>query len=243
MADAPIPEAPDVVSLLLETETLDDFLQALADTALGMAPTADGCGLTVEREHRPTTVVSAGISAPKLDEAQYAQDDGPCLQALRTGDEVHVTDMLREERWNGYPAYAVSCGTQSSTSLPVAAHSHTAGALNLYSPEVDGFRDVDLGELRRLAAQATGAIALAQRLADTQEFTVDLQNALQSRSVIDQAIGIIMGQQRCPADQALQTLRTASQHRNVKLRTLCTQLVGNISGDRPPGRTDLRPRA
>lgn len=242
MTDALNPATPDVVSLLLDTETLDDFLQALAESALRHAPTSDGCGITLERQHRPLTVVSAGISAPPLDEAQYGQDDGPCLEALRTGKEVSVSDMLGEERWNGYPAFAVASGTRSSLSLPVAAHSHTSGALNLYSPKADGFADADLGGLRALAAQATGAIALAQRLSDAQTFTADLQAALQSRTVIDQAVGIVMSRQRCSSEQALQTLRNASQHRNVKLRDLCAQLVGGIVGGPPPESPGLRPR-
>ncbi|MFJ3596928.1 GAF and ANTAR domain-containing protein [Streptomyces sp. NPDC090126] len=236
------PGPPDLVSLLLDTDTLDDFLHALARSALLMSPSADGCGVTLERENRPLTVASAGVSAPPLDEAQYGQDDGPCLEALREGHEVSVGDMREEGRWNGYPAFAVASGTRSSLSLPIAAHSHTAGALNLYSPKENGFADVDLGGLRALAAQATGAVALAQRLSDTRTFTADLEAALQSRAVIDQAAGIVMNQRRCGAEEALRTLRTASQHRNVKLRDLCAQLVGSVSGAPPAGGPGLRPR-
>ncbi|WP_411082230.1 GAF and ANTAR domain-containing protein [Streptomyces sp. cmx-18-6] len=243
MTDALTPGPPDLVSLLLDTDTLDDFLQAVAESALAQAPTADGCGITLEREGRPLTVVSSGGSAPPLDEAQYAQDDGPCLEALREGHEVSVGDMRVEDRWNGYPAFAVDHGTRSSLSLPIAAHSHTAGALNLYSPKEDGFAEADLGGLRVLAAQATGAIALAQRLSDARTFTSDLEAALQSRTVIDQAIGIIMSRRRCSAEEALRMLRTTSQHRNVKLRALCAQLVGGVSGNPPPGSARLRPRA
>ncbi|WP_445271098.1 ANTAR domain-containing protein, partial [Streptomyces sp. DSM 41634] len=70
----------------------------------------------------------------------------------------------------------------------------------------------------------------------------DLQAALQSRAVIDQAAGIVMNQRRCTPEDALQTLRSASQHRNVKLRDLCAQLVGSVSGGVPPGGPPLRPR-
>ncbi|MFH9613524.1 GAF and ANTAR domain-containing protein [Streptomyces pratensis] len=257
MSDALSPDTLDLISLLLETDTLDGFLQALADSALREAPTAHGCGITLERRNRPLTVASSGVGAPPLDEAQYGQDDGPCLQALRTGQEVSVIDMRDELRWEGYPAFAARAGTLSSFSLPIAAHSHTAGALNLYSPaahshtagalnlyspEKDGFREAALEGLRSLTSQATGAIALAERLSDAQVFTADLQTALQSRAVIDQAVGIVMSQRHCTPDQALRTLRTASQHRNVKLRELCAQLVGSIAGSPPPAGPGLRPR-
>ncbi|MEV5428037.1 GAF and ANTAR domain-containing protein [Streptomyces sp. NPDC052701] len=238
----PSPGLPDVTSLLLSTESLEQFLHALTESALTLTPTAHGAGITLERQHRPLTVASAGANACDLDEAQYGQDDGPCLQALRKGEEVMVCDMLAEQRWGSYPAYAASFGTHSSVSLPIAAHTHTAGALNLYFPEPHGFAHVDLDSLRMLAAQATGAVAVAQRIADTRQYAADLQTAMESRSVIDQAIGVIMGQQRCPAHEAFDLLRRASQRRNVKLRDLCTELITSIGGSPPPGNGTLRPR-
>ncbi|MFE9768843.1 ANTAR domain-containing protein [Streptomyces sp. NPDC005808] len=241
MTDRPVPAAPDVTALLLNTDTLNGFLQALAHRALDLAPTADGCGVTLERQGRPVTVSSAGASATKLDEAQYGQDDGPCLEAMRTGLTIDVPDTLSESRWGNYPAYAAACGARSSLSLPIAPYSDTAGALNLYAPVPHAFAGADVTALRLLAAQATGAIELAHRIADAQEFAADLQTALKSRAVIDQAMGVIMGQQRCTPEKAFQVLRTASQHRNVKLRDLCAELIASITGQ-PPAEDELHPR-
>ncbi|MDL5199299.1 GAF and ANTAR domain-containing protein [Streptomyces sp. ALI-76-A] len=225
---------------LLETKSLEDFLQTLADAALELSR-AEGAGLTLERDGRPLTVVSAGAAATKLDEKQYGQDDGPCLQSLRTGEELLVRDMLRETRWDDYPAYAAACGIRSSLSLPIAADTHTACALNLYAGPPNAFEQVDLQALRSLASQATGAVALAQRIADTQDFADQMQAAMQSRSVIDQALGVVMGQNRCTADEAFGILRSASQHRNIKLRDLCVELITNLTG-RPPTAPELRHR-
>ncbi|MFL5997989.1 MAG: GAF and ANTAR domain-containing protein [Streptomyces sp.] len=230
-----------ITEWLLDTESLEDFLQTLADAALDLSH-AQGAGLTLERDGRPLTVVSAGTAATKLDEKQYGQDDGPCLRSLRTGQELAVKDMLTETRWGDYPAYAADCGIRSSLSLPIAARTHTVGALNLYAAPPDSFGQADLTALRSLTAQASGGIALAQRIADTQEFADQLQTAMKSRSVIDQALGVIMGQRRCSADEAFGVLRSASQHRNIKLRDLCAELITNITGQapKPPG---LRPRS
>nr|WP_228993646.1 GAF and ANTAR domain-containing protein [Streptomyces sp. DH8] len=234
MTDRPVAEAPDTTALLLETSSLDEFLHALAASALALVEAADGCGITLERQGRPVTVSSVGASATKLDEAQYGQDDGPCLQAMRTGLEVSVPDTLRETRWADYPAYAAVCGARSSLSLPIAPRSHTSGALNLYAPLPHAFDTADLTALRLLTAQATGAIALAQRISDTEEFAADLEAALRSRTVIDQAIGVVIGQQRCSPEKAFDVLRTASQHRNIKLRDLCAELIASITGEVPP---------
>ncbi|MFH8498941.1 GAF and ANTAR domain-containing protein [Streptomyces coeruleorubidus] len=233
-------DSASVMQWLLDTESLEDFLQSLADAALELTR-AEGAGVTIERDHRPLTVASAGPPALKLDEKQYGQDDGPCLHSARTGEEVAVEDMLRETRWGDYPAYAVACGIRSSLSLPISARTHTTGALNLYAGPPQAFKDADLSALRSLAAQATGAIALAQRIADAQEFAEQMQAAMQSRGVIDQALGVVMGQRRCTADEAFGILRSASQHRNIKLRDLCTELITNLTGQ-PPTSPDLRPR-
>ncbi|MET9799626.1 GAF and ANTAR domain-containing protein [Streptomyces sp. NPDC006368] len=241
MDDGPTTDVGDLTSLLLEADGVDEFLHALVDRALRRSPAADGCGITLQRQGRPLTVAGAGATAKKLDEKQYGQDDGPCLRSLRSGEEVIVADMADERSWGDYPAYAVACGTRSSVSLPIAAHTHTAGALNLYFARPHGHTHVDMPYLRGLAAQATGAIALAQRIGDAQEFADDLHTALTSRTVIDQAIGVIMGQQRCTAEQAFAILRGASQHRNIKLRDLCAELLAGISGQ-PPSERPLRPR-
>ncbi|MFF9237920.1 GAF and ANTAR domain-containing protein [Streptomyces sp. NPDC014801] len=230
----------DLTQWLLQTDTVEDFLQQLADAAVRLSP-AGGAGVTLQREGRPLTVVSSGEGATELDEKQYGQDDGPCLQSLRSGQEILVRDMLQETRWGPYPAYAAACGTRSSLSLPIAYRTLSAGALNLYAAPPHAFDDVDHTALRSLAAQATGAIALAQRISDAQEFAEQLRTAMRSRAVIDQAIGVIMGRRRCTAEEAFAVLRSASQQRNIKLRDLCTELITDLTG-RPPACSDLPPR-
>jgi GAF domain-containing protein len=226
MTDTPdYSAAPDLTALLLTTKTLDAFLTALAEKALTLAPGCDGCGLTLERHGRPLTVASAGVSAIRLDEKQYGQNDGPCLQALRTGQEVAVPETLNEHRWGGYPAYAAASGNRSSLSLPIAPRTHTAGALNLYSPRPDAFAGTGLAPLRSVAAQATGAIALAQQMADVEAFHSELRQALTTRATINQAVGITMARHSCPQDQALASLRSAAHQRGVPLHEVCAELV------------------
>jgi AmiR/NasT family two-component response regulator len=86
---------------------------------------------------------------------------------------------------------------------------------------------------RQFASQASVAVGIAARLAAQSALNAQLRAALASRSVIDQAIGIIMAEQRCTADDAFAILRTASQHRNIKLRQVARQIVTGITGDPP----------
>ncbi|MEU6807460.1 GAF and ANTAR domain-containing protein [Streptomyces sp. NPDC046831] len=231
-----------VVDWLLETASLREFLQNLVDEAVRVSG-ADGCGATLQRLRRPLTVVSTGGVADKLDEKQYGQDDGPCLQALRTGRMVHVPDMLQETRWGPYPDYAASLGIRSSLSVPVPMGSEgAAGALNFYACGPDAFAECDMARLGQVAAQAGGGIALAQRLADAEDFTRDLQAALRSRTVIDQAIGAVMQQRQCGEDEAFDLLRRLSQQTNAKLRDVCARLLTEVGGQPPKPRPPLRPR-
>ncbi|MGW7689668.1 hypothetical protein ACWGMA_12450 [Streptomyces asiaticus] len=87
-----------ITQWLLDTDPLEDFLQDTGRRGPGIVR-PQGAGLTLQRDGRPLTVSSSGTAAPELDEKQYGQDDGPCLQPLRTGKELLVNDMLAETRW------------------------------------------------------------------------------------------------------------------------------------------------
>ena len=234
-------EVVSVVDWLLDTSSLQEFLQRLVDDAVQVSG-ADGCGVTLQRRDRPLTVISTGSLADKLDEKQYGQDDGPCLEALRTGRVVRAPDLLDESRWRQYPDYAASLGVRAALSVPIPAHTHTVGALNFYATEPHAFTDQDEQRLGRFAAQAGGGIALAQRLADAEDFTRELQTAIRSRSLIDQAIGVVMHQERCRAEQAFDLLRRLSQESNTKLRDVCARLVTGVGGHPPKAQPPLRRR-
>ena len=89
--------------------------------------------------------------------------------------------------------------------------SRPVGALNLYARDPGAFTAADRARALSLAAQAAGAVSLAARLAEHEEQTRNLRTALSSRSVIDQAMGVVMAQNRCDASAAFQILRSASQ--------------------------------
>ncbi|MFJ8142737.1 GAF and ANTAR domain-containing protein [Streptomyces sp. NPDC096013] len=225
MTGSPDPAVPDLTALLLTTRTLEAFLTALADTVVDLAPGCDGCGITLEREGLLLTVASSGTSARQLDEEQYGQNDGPCLQALRTGQEIFVQDTRTDRRWGEYPAYAAAAGTRSSLSLPIAARTHTPGAINLYASAPDAFADADLSVLRAIAAEATGAIAMAQRLADVSAFNDELQTVLATRTLIDRATGITMARNGCTYDEALASLKDVARQHDTTLREVSAALV------------------
>jgi GAF domain-containing protein len=227
-------DAEDLQRLLLQTDTLSQFLTELARRAAGR--TRHMCGITARGDKGPYTVASSDHAASQLDELQYSKGDGPCLEAIRNRTPVIVADMASEPRWGDYPQRAAGLGIRSSLSYPLLHADQTLGALNLYARDPQ----VPAPELQAQAAQIAdntgGALALALRLSSQAGLIDNLQQALVSRSSIDQAIGILMAQQRCDSRTAFGLLRTASQGRNMKLRDIAAQIVAGLERDVPGGR-------
>ncbi|GAA2117713.1 GAF and ANTAR domain-containing protein [Actinomadura napierensis] len=220
-------------SLLLETTSVEDFLQEVVELAVGEAGPGLSCGITMRAEGRALTVASSDVLAEQVDEVQYGLKHGPCLHSLDTGDRIYIEDLAAAERWADYASRALAHGVRSSLSLPLQVPGASIGAMNLYARTPHAFPEDRTRTLEGFAQLAAGALAIASRLAAGTALADQLQAALASRSVIDQALGVLMGQQRCTADAAFAILRTASQNRNVKLRDIAAQIVTAVSGAPP----------
>jgi GAF domain-containing protein len=223
----------ELQALLLDTDSIDGFLQELAVLAARTLGENTECGITLQPNGRPYTVASSGPLAVQMDEVQYGLDHGPCLAAIRTGDENRIDDLAADRRWHRYALRALAHGVRSSLSLPLTAQRTVVGALNLYSPSPGFFAEARTQQAQRLAREASVAVGIAARLAAQAVLTDQLRASLASRSVIDQALGVIMAEQRCTAEEAFAILRTASHNRNVKLRQVAHDIVTGITG-KPP---------
>jgi GAF domain-containing protein len=221
--------------LLLTAPEVESLLTEVAALAAGIVEPAVSCGITVHYGDEPLTVASSDARAPMVDEEQYHVGEGPCLEALRTGRPVDVADQGTDERWAAYAARARDRGVRSSLSLPLLVDGRPLGALNLYSDRrTDAFGDD--GVRRRaleFADRASVILTLAIQRLEQDRTARELQEALASRSLIDQAIGVIMAEQGCDAHVAFDLLRHRSQTRNRKLRQVAEDLITRVSGAPP----------
>jgi GAF domain-containing protein len=225
---------PELAQVLLSTSPVEEALTKLASVAANAVIPPASCGITVRRDGRPLTVSSSDDLATAVDELQYDRDQGPCLQSLETGDIVSVPDLATENRWDGYPAHAIAHGVGSSLSLPLSHEDHPVGALNLYAAGPRAFDGVDnVARATAVAGQVEAVLGVVLRQADLVQLTDQLKTALTSRSAIDQAIGILMAQQRCTSAEAFGLLRSASQNRNRKLRDVAADVITSTSGQAP----------
>jgi GAF domain-containing protein len=206
--------------------------ESLADTLLRIAHTAaSGLGADMAAVSlltaagRPTTFAFTGDIAPEIDQAQYDADDGPCLQALRSGRLLRVDDTDVETRWPAFATAARAHGIHSSLSLPLTIDGRGRGALNLYARPKHAFDDISERFGTAFAAQVATAVANGVAYWEKAALAEQLETAMASRAVIEQAKGIIMATSGCSPDEAFNLLREQSQSQNIKLRDIAAELV------------------
>lgn len=218
---------------LLGTETLEQFLHELATLAARLVTDGVSCGMTMRGNGRPTTAACSDPLAKEIDEVQYLLDDGPCLHAMRSGDQVSIDDTADRMHWPRFEAAAQARGIRSCLALPLVTDGKPVGALNLYARGVTAFGATEVRRAENLAENASGGLSLMLRLASYSELTEQLRSSLISRAVIYQALGVIMAQERCARAKAFEIMRTASQNSNLKLRDIAAAIVTSVSGEPP----------
>src|SRR6201999_3394152 len=181
---------------LLSTQSVEQFLHEMAVMAARLAGGLS-CGMTMQPSGRPVTVACSDQVAARVDEVQYELDDGPCRQAMRDGSVVRIEDTAEKARWPEFEAEAASHGIRSCLALPLIAEGKPVGALNLYSRQASAFGAAEARRAENFAENASGALSLAMRLASHAALIEQLRSSLTSRTVIDQALGIIMAREQC----------------------------------------------
>ena len=231
----------DLAGLVSGAISLAGLLAQVASFAAHAIPGADGAGMTLLRVDRPDNRVDAlAASHPfvaEIDEIQYVTlNEGPCITAALERRTVRSGSLGGEKLWPRFGPRVGRLGIHSALSLllllpdQVVPVVHVVGAINVYARGKDVFDDraVVIGEL--FAAPAAVAVHNAQVLAQALALTTELQNALHSRPVIDQAIGVIRSRSGASSDEAFTRLREISQREHTKLSDVARQLVDEAVG-------------
>jgi GAF domain-containing protein len=227
-------DAIGLQNALLNTTNVDQFLHELAVLATRLVADGLGCAMTLRQRGRlPVTAACTDPLAAQADEVQFQTGDGPSLHALRRGERVHVRDMTRHDRWPRFCRQAVSLGVRSCLVVPLMRDGEPLGALALYARRPFAFGPDETRRADGFARHASGALTLALRMASCEDLNNQLRSSIASRTVIDQALGVIMATEHCPQEKAFALLRTVSQNTNVKLRDLAATIVTSASGEPP----------
>jgi GAF domain-containing protein len=222
---------------LLDREALDELLQKLVLLACHTVGGADSVSITVADDGGYRTSNSTSDEALDIDQAQYDGGNGPCLQALRSAEQVQVRVGDDPGRWPTFDAKAQEEGVVAVLSTPLRRGPGKAiGALNIYAHEPDRLDDDSRLTAEVIGEHAAILVGNTLDLLSAAQLNEQLRQALASREIIGEAKGIIMERQSCTRDEAFDILRRASQRENRKLRDLAEELVLRVEARRREGR-------
>ncbi|MEG9250046.1 GAF and ANTAR domain-containing protein [Arthrobacter sp. Soc17.1.1.1] len=233
---APKPIAGTLQDLVLDSGDVEKFLDNLAELAVAQLSSPDNevlCGVTLLRPRKAETVASSSKPARKLDELQYNFGDGPCLTAARTHQMIYVPDTRDDDRWSNYLAAISKRGIHSVLGVPIPLNGEATCALNFYATTTSAFTENARSTAETFAREASASLRLAVHIAHLTETSENLRSAMSSRTTIDLAAGIIMGQNRCSHDAAIVILKAASSARNLKLRDVAAQVLASVGQQAP----------
>ena len=223
---------------LHESATIDSYLQAATDMTAEVIEVVGSYSLCTSLYGNLLTVATSDRAAWQADQVEFDTEDGPCVEALRTGAVFKAIDLAEERRWPAWTAVATLLGFRSAAGISGEISPGHRIALNLYAPAPQAFDDETLHRATLFVQEVAHTIPAAVRLFEADERVSQLEQALASRSTIDQALGVLMAQNQCSRDTAFGILRRASQNRNVKVRDVAATIIERFTGhpvaDPPP---------
>ncbi|MFS0702347.1 GAF and ANTAR domain-containing protein [Cellulomonas sp. 179-A 4D5 NHS] len=230
-------------TLLLEAAGVEEFVEGVAQAAAARIRPDAHVAIMLKRQGRPTGVASSDERAAQCDEVEFAANEGPCLTSAETGERIVIQELERgDERWPAWADAARQVGFRSAAAIPRSVREGVDIAINLYSEDPGVWDDDALATAEMYADEVARTLRLCLRSADQAEINEDLKAALASRAVIDQAMGVIMAENRCSSEEAFRILRSASQNRNLKLRDVAASLIENVTGVAPQPGTEFAER-
>ncbi|MCW2848241.1 MAG: hypothetical protein JWR90_2215 [Marmoricola sp.] len=203
-----------------QAKTTEETVETIAETALLSIPGVDHVGVSV-LDHRgaPQTMAATSELVRELDTLQYSLNEGPCVQSLDDSSVVAAARIREDPRWPRYVPPAVALGLKAQLAVKLYLDDRgTVGGLSLYSTESEDIDPQAPGIADLFATHA--ALALGKvRLVD------DLHEALRTREVISQAVGMLMTEYDLGPDAAFGFLVRTSSHSNRKVRDIAAGMI------------------
>jgi GAF domain-containing protein len=217
----------DIARSLRSEEDVEHTLEKAVALAVELINGCDEAGVSlVYAKRRIDTPAATSENVRRGDALQYELNEGPCLDAIWDEETVSSPDLANEDRWPTWgPRVVEELGIRSMLCFQLFTDGSSLGALNLYSHEVEAFKDADGIEGLALASHVSVALAAAQEIET-------LHSAVEARTAIGQAEGILMERFDLLPHQAFAVLRRVSQETNTRLHAVAVELV---TSRRTPG--------
>ncbi|MDX3568576.1 GAF and ANTAR domain-containing protein [Streptomyces bobili] len=205
---------------------LIDFLRLLTDRCVGMLDASAAGVLLADRDGKLRVMAASDERVRLLELFQLQNDEGPCLECFRTGTPVAVPDLTREvDRWPHFVTAAHRSGFGAVQALPMRLRDEVVGALNLFHATPGPFDPAGTLIAQALADVATISLLQQRTVHRSTVLNEQLQTALNSRVLIEQAKGKLAERQGIDMEQAFTTLRGYARAHNRRLSDLARAFI------------------
>jgi GAF domain-containing protein len=209
------------------SENVSETLEIIASSAVTALPEIEAAGVSVlAPDGVLETIAASDPVVARADAIQQQVGEGPLYVDEEDGRFLVSGDLATEPRWPAYGRRLVDLGLQSLIAVPLRVRGKYRAALTLYARQPHDVSSAAPDLVEMFAAQAAIVI-------DHAEAVEQLSEALRSRKVIGQALGLVMGKYGMNEEQAFAYVRRISQDRNVKLREVCAQMVADFDASKP----------
>ena len=220
----------ELVSALVDDFDVIDVLTGLTARCVELL-SATAAGILLADSLGTLRVVgSSNEQAHLLELLQIQNDEGPCMDSYHSGDVVSTGDLTGATRWPKFAAASVAGGYLSVCAVPMRVKAVTMGCLNLFMTEATVMDPVDIALARGLADVATIAIAQHRLIEDGAVREAQLQHALDSRTIIEQAKGMVAAQRGVDMDGAFSWLRNEARSNNRLLTDVANEVIAGMRG-------------
>jgi len=187
-----------------------------------------GAGVTLVHDGQQRFVTAAIDAIATLERVQEQWQAGPCIDAVATGRPVAVPDIAAgdaSKRWPDYTVAAKTAGIQAVAGIPMLAEGVAVGAVNLYDSQLRDWSAEDLRVATTFADIATGYLTHASAARQQQRTAEQLQQALNTRLIIEQAKGVLAVKRETSVDDAFQILRKYARDHNARIHDVARAVV------------------
>ncbi|MEU4419919.1 GAF and ANTAR domain-containing protein [Actinoplanes sp. NPDC024001] len=221
-------EAAD--TLVAEFDLLD-FLHMLTDRARSLVDAAAAGLMLADERGRLAFMAGSDENVRLVELFQLQTDQGPCLEAFRTGQPVINVDLAAAtDRWPRFAPRAAQAGFRSVHAFPLRLRTQVIGALNIFGSSTGGdFDSADVPVMQALADVATIGLMQERTIRRSEALTEQLQGALNSRIIIEQAKGALAQVHGVSVDEAFRRIRAYARNNNRRLTEVAELVVTDLS--------------
>jgi GAF domain-containing protein len=207
----------EVADTLVDEFDVVDFLHNLTVHAVGISGAGSAGLMLTDQMGRLQFMAASDSNGEILELFQLQNSEGPCLDCFTTGSPVVNADLAHAGQWPTFAPRALRLGFQSVHAFPMRLREHIIGALNLFGSAHSRFDEGDVRLVQALADVATIALMQERTIRRAEELTEQLQGALTSRVVIEQAKGAVAALRGISTDEAFEVLRTRARSHETRL--------------------------